>query len=203
VIGCCAGPRPAFFSTKVHEGHEEECASVDATAVGTCLRHVPLRVSRAEASRYRLRGVVDHSTTPTRAATKNPRPAESVAVREGKLQSRGLGFGAKCKKPFWLHTLLTHRNLRHARRRLKRAFRFRRVLWLLSSKGSNNKKNPCSKNDICLRHGMGRDTPVLGWMAGRESRATCFAPDFCPAVFCPRRYTKGTKGNVPALTLPL
>jgi hypothetical protein len=43
-------------------------------------------------------GVVDHSTTPTRATTKKPVPAESVAVCWGKLQSKGLGFGASCKQ---------------------------------------------------------------------------------------------------------
>jgi len=36
-----------------------------------------------------LWGVVDHATTPTCAAAKNPRPAESAAVRGGKLQSKG------------------------------------------------------------------------------------------------------------------
>jgi hypothetical protein len=48
-----------------------------------------------------LWGVVDHSTTPTRAATlhENPRPAESAAVCGGKLQSKGLGFGADCRRP--------------------------------------------------------------------------------------------------------
>jgi hypothetical protein len=35
--------------------------------------------------------------------------------------------------------------------------------------------------------------------AGRESRATCVAPDSCPAVFCPRRYTKGTKEECVAM----
>jgi hypothetical protein len=29
---------------------------------------------------------------------KNLRPAESAGVREGKLQSKGLGFGASCKQ---------------------------------------------------------------------------------------------------------
>jgi len=33
-----------------------------------------------------------------RAATQNLRPAESVAVCGGKLQSKGLGFGATCKR---------------------------------------------------------------------------------------------------------
>jgi hypothetical protein len=140
-------------------------------------------VRRAEASCYRLRGVVDRSTTRTCAATKNPRPAESAAVRGGKLQSKGLGFGARCKKPSRLHTLLTHRNVWHAGWRLKRAFRFRKVLWLLFSKESNNKKKLCSNTALCLRHGVGRDAPVLGWRSGRESRATCVAPDSCPGFF--------------------
>jgi hypothetical protein len=35
---------------------------------------------------------------------------------------------------------------------------------------------------LCLRHGMGRDAPVLGWWTGRESRATRVAPDSCPAA---------------------
>jgi hypothetical protein len=52
---------------------------------------------------------------------------------------------------------------------------------------------------LCLRHGMGRDAPVLGWMAGRESRAPCVAPDSCPAVFCLRRYTKSTKEECVAM----
>jgi hypothetical protein len=47
-----------------------------------------------------LCGVVDHSTTRTCAATKNPRPAESAAVCGGKLQSKRLGFGADCRMPF-------------------------------------------------------------------------------------------------------
>jgi hypothetical protein len=97
---------------------------------------------------------------------QKPAPAESAAVRGGKLQSKGLGFGARCKKPSRLHTLLTHRNLRHARRRLKRAFRFRRVLWLLSSKESNNKKNPCSKNDHLCASRRGPWRPSVGLAVG-------------------------------------
>jgi len=49
-------------------------------AVGTCLRHVLPRVRRAEA-RPTFWGVVDHSTTPTRDATKN--------------RGRGIGGGAQ------------------------------------------------------------------------------------------------------------
>jgi hypothetical protein len=44
-------------------------------------------------------GVVDHSTTPTRAATKKPAPRGIGGVCGGKLQSKGLGFGARCKQP--------------------------------------------------------------------------------------------------------
>jgi hypothetical protein len=32
------------------------------------------------------------------AGKKNLRPAESAAVRSGKLQSKGLGFGASCER---------------------------------------------------------------------------------------------------------
>jgi len=39
---------------------------------------------------FLLWGVVDHSTTPTHGAIKNPRPAESAAVCGRKLQSKGL-----------------------------------------------------------------------------------------------------------------
>jgi hypothetical protein len=46
------------------------------------------------------------------------------------------------------------------------------VLWLLSSKESNNKKNLRGNTVLRLRHGMDRDAPVLGWVAGRESRTT-------------------------------
>jgi hypothetical protein len=121
---------------------------------------------------------VDHSTTPTRDATKNPRPAESAAVCAGKLQSKRLGFGADCKPVSRLHSLLTHRNLWHAGWRLKRAFRFRKVLWLPSSKESKTRTNTA----LCLRRGVGRDAPVLGCRAGRESRTAPVAPDSCPAL---------------------
>jgi hypothetical protein len=119
-------------------------------AVGTCLRHVLPRVCRAEARPTSLgcRGPL-HGTN--NALQREPAPAESAAVRGGKLQSKGLGFGARCSKPSRLDTLLTHRNLRHAGWRLKRAFRFRKVLWLLSSKESNNKNKHCTL--FASRHG--------------------------------------------------
>jgi hypothetical protein len=45
-----------------------------------------------------LWGVVDNSTTRRCIATENPCPAESAAVCAGELQSKGLGFGADCKR---------------------------------------------------------------------------------------------------------
>jgi hypothetical protein len=108
----------------------------------------------------RLWGVVDHSTTRTRGST-TPKPAPrgigGGARREASIE--GVRFRCKLQADSRLHSLLTHRNLPHAGRRLKRAFRFRKVLWLLSSKESNNKKNLCSNTALCLRHGMDRDAP--------------------------------------------
>jgi hypothetical protein len=129
-------------------------------AVGTCLRHVLPRVRRSEARPTSL-GVSWTTPRHQHPPQREPAPAESAAVRGGKLQSKGLGFGARCNKPSRLRTLRRHRNVWHAGRRLKRAFRFRKVLWLLSSKESNNKKNLCSSSALCLRHGMGRDAPAL------------------------------------------
>jgi hypothetical protein len=108
-------------------------------------KKVTTRKPHAQNSALRLR----HGVGRDAPGKKNPRPAESAAVCGGKLQSKGLGFGADCKPVSRLHTLLTHRNLRHAGWQLKRAFRFRKVLWLLSSKESNYKKTPCSKQ--CAR----------------------------------------------------
>jgi hypothetical protein len=87
---------------------------------------------------------------------KNPRPAESAAVCGGKLQSKRLGFGAKCKKPSRLHSLLTHRNLWHAGWRLKRAFRFRKFFGYFLPKKVTTRRNSA----LSLRHGVGRDAPV-------------------------------------------
>jgi hypothetical protein len=64
--------------------------------VETCLRHVLPRVSPGDARPKPLgcRGPFHDTNT-----NKNPSPAESVAVRGGKLQSKGLGFGAHCMMP--------------------------------------------------------------------------------------------------------
>jgi hypothetical protein len=96
-VMCCAGLLSGvFFSTKVHEGHEggmsphHYCRDMPPA----CPRCVCVELKLD----LRLWGVVDHSTTPTRAASKPPAPAESAAVCAGKLQSKGLGFGASCKQ---------------------------------------------------------------------------------------------------------
>jgi hypothetical protein len=89
----------------------------------------------------RLCVVVNHSSPRTCAATKNPRPAESVAVRGAKLQSKGLGFGAHCMMPLGFMHL-------HAPKPMARGVAIEacdpipQVLWLLSSKESNNQSNP-------------------------------------------------------------
>jgi hypothetical protein len=163
---------------------KNECIGVTTIAVGTCLRQLLLCVGLKPRGDKRMQMIFCPRpegrgntlctltyvpwvswTTPRHqhAPQQKPAPAESAAVRAGMLQSKALGFGADCKPVFRLHILLTHRNLRHAGRRLKRAFRFRNVLWLLSSKESNNKKNLCSNSALSLRHGVGRDAPVLGW----------------------------------------
>jgi len=86
-------------------------------------------------------GVVDQSTTPTPGVTQEPAPRGigGCVWREASIE--GVRFRCNLRAASRLYALLTHRNLRHAGRRLKRGFRFRRVLWLLPSKESNNKNN--------------------------------------------------------------
>jgi hypothetical protein len=131
-----------------------------------------LRVRRAEARPTIL--LVSWTTPRHQHALQRKKtvPAESAAVCGGKLQSKGLGFGAKCNKPSHLHSLLTHRNLRRAGRRLKRAFRFRKFFGYFLPKKVTTRTNTA----LCLRHGVGRDATVFGWRAGRESRATPVTP---------------------------
>jgi hypothetical protein len=97
-------------------------------------------------SDLRLWGFVDHSTTATRGST-TPKPAPrgigGCVWREASIEA--VRFRCKVYADSRIHSLLTQRNLRDAGWRLKRAFRFRKVLWLLSSKEGNNKKSPCSK----------------------------------------------------------
>jgi hypothetical protein len=121
----------------------------------TCFRHVLLRARRAEPRPTSLRcGGPLHDTNMRRS--QKPAPAESSAVCGGKLQSKGLGFGAKCNEPSRLHSLLTHRNLWHVGRRLKRAFRFRKFFGYFLPKKVTTRINTA----VCFRHGMDRDAPV-------------------------------------------
>jgi hypothetical protein len=147
------GSCPGFLFPRRYTKHtKRERAGVETIAVADC--------TSPRSSTY-VSGVSWTIPRHHHAPQEKPVPAESVAVCGRKLQSKGLGFGAKCNKPSRLHSLLTHRNVQHAGRRLKRAFRFRKVLWLLSSKESNNKNNLCSNSALCLRHGVGGDAPVL------------------------------------------
>jgi hypothetical protein len=114
----------------------------------------------------RLWGVVDHSTTPTRDATKTrARGIGGCVRREASIE--GVRFRCRLQAVSRSYPFLTHRNLRHAGRRLKRAFRFRKVLWLLSSKESNNKNKPVLKHSVCVtacavtpQCNLSRRTPV-------------------------------------------
>jgi hypothetical protein len=91
-----------------------------------------------------LWGVVDHSTTPTPGVTQEPAPRGIGGGVRSEASIEGVRFRCRLQAASRLHSLLTHRNLRHAGQRLKRAFRFRKVLWLLSSKESNNKNKHCT-----------------------------------------------------------
>jgi hypothetical protein len=88
-----------------------------------------------------------------------PRGIGGCVRREASIE--GVRFRCRLQAVSRFYPFLTHRNLRHAGWRLKRAFRFRKVLWLLSSKESNNKNNPCPNTALCLRHRVARDAPVL------------------------------------------
>jgi hypothetical protein len=107
-------------------------------AVGTCLRHVLLRVHRAEPRPTSLgcHGPF-HDTNSCYNQKTFARGIGGGVRREASIE--GVRFRCRLHDPSRLHSLHTHRNLRHAGWRLKRGFRFRKVLWLLSSKESNNK----------------------------------------------------------------
>jgi hypothetical protein len=71
-----------------------------------------------------------------------------------------------------VHSLLTHRNLSHAGRRLKRAFRFRKFFGYFLPKKVTTRTNTA----LCLRHGVGRDAPGLDVPSGTGvPRDTCYA----------------------------
>jgi hypothetical protein len=96
-------------------------------------------------------------TTPRHqhATQQKSAPAESAAVCVGKLQSKRLGFGASCNKPSRLHTLLTHRNLRHAGRRLRVRSDPAKFFGYFLPKKVTTRTNIA----LSLRHGVGRDAP--------------------------------------------
>jgi hypothetical protein len=48
-----------------------------------------------------------------------------------------------------------------------------------------------TNTSLCLRHGVGRDAPVFGWRAGRESRATPVAPDSRPGFVLSTKVHEG------------
>jgi hypothetical protein len=66
-----------------------------------------------------------------------PRGIGGCVRKEASIE--GVRFRCRLQTASRLYSFPTHRNLRHAPWRLKRAFRFREVLWLLSSKESNNR----------------------------------------------------------------
>jgi hypothetical protein len=140
----------------------------------TCLRHVPPRVRRAEARLTSLECRGPFHDTNTRS-NKKPRRAESAAVRGGKLQSKGLGFGADCRGLLGCYVLLTHRNLRHAGQRLKRAFRFCKFFGYFLPKKVTTRNNLDSAG-------------VTAWAVTPKCKLSRRTP---VRFFCPRRYTKG------------
>jgi hypothetical protein len=108
-----------------------------------------------------------------------PRGIGGGVRREASIE--GVRFRCNVHALSRLRALPTHRNLSHAGWRLKRVFRFRKVLWLLSSKESNNKNNLGSNTPLCLRHGMGRDAPEEGMCRNRSSCCRDMPPA-CPAA---------------------
>ncbi len=110
--------------------------------------HVELKLD------LRPMGLMLNSTTRTELQQKTRARGIGGGVRT-EASIEGIRFRCNVQAASRPHRFLRHRNLRHALRRLKRAFRFRKVLWLLSSKESNNKKNLCSPG-FCrrVRHGV-------------------------------------------------
>jgi hypothetical protein len=134
---------------------------------------------------------VDHSTTPTRPATKKPahRGIGGGVRREASIE--GVRFRCRLQAAHRLYSPLTHRNLWHAGQRLKRAFRFRKFFGYFLPKKVTTRTNSA----LCLRHGVGRDAPGLPCVSGRESRTTPVAPDSRPAFFLSTKLHEGHEEN--------
>jgi hypothetical protein len=136
--------------------------------VGTCLRHVHLRVCRAEARPTSL-GCREplHVTNWRRTRKPAPRGIGGGLRREASIE--GVRFRCNVQALSRLRALLTHRNLWHAGWRLKRAFRFRKFFGYFLPKKVTTRTNTA----LCLRHGVGRDAPGKKNPRPAESAAVC------------------------------
>jgi hypothetical protein len=94
-----------------------------------------------------------HRNPPTRA-----RGIGGGVRRQASIE--GVRFRCRLQAAYRLYSPLTHRNLWHAGRRLKRAFRFRKFFGYFLPKKVTTRK-PVLKTAPCLRHGVGRDAPGL------------------------------------------
>jgi hypothetical protein len=137
-------PVRRYSSTKVHEGHEGGICRYRSSCCRDMPPACPLCVCVALKLGLRscwCRGR-PHDTN-TRCNEKKPAPAESAAVCGGKLQSKGLGFGADCRMPLGFTEL--HAPKPTARgAAIEACVPIPQVLWLLSSKESNNKNKHCT-----------------------------------------------------------
>jgi hypothetical protein len=78
----------------------------------------------------------------------------------GEASIEGVRFRCKVYAVSRIHSLLTHRNVQHAGRRLKRAFRFRKFFGYFLPKKVTTRKPHAQNSALRLRHGMDRDARV-------------------------------------------
>jgi hypothetical protein len=114
-------------------------------------------------NRLRFPFSVSWTSTENRNRKPAPRGIGGGVRREASIE--GVRFRCRLQALSRLRALLTHRNLWHAGRRLKRAFRFRKVLWLLSSKESNNK----NKHRTLFASRRGPRRPSFELVGGTEA----------------------------------
>jgi hypothetical protein len=116
----------------------------------TCLRHVLPRVRRAETRPPSLgcRGPL-HDTNSCCNHKPAPRGIGGRARREASIEA--VRFRCKLQGASRLYLLLVHRNLRHAGRRLKRAFRFRKFFgYFLPKKVTTRKHHAQTMHSECV-----------------------------------------------------
>jgi hypothetical protein len=108
-------------------------------SVATCLRHALARVCQAEAGPtvQPCRGPF-HYTNGAATLTR-ARGIGGGVRREASIE--GVRFRCKLRAASRLYPLLTHRNLRHAGWRLKRAFRFRMLFGYFLPKKVTTRTN--------------------------------------------------------------